>query len=207
MGGGTVQQQSKRRAGSGFAVLEALAALCILALIASLAAVGFRRHVIAARAAEASAMLLELAGKEQAFRARAGHYTPLRADNRGDLPSPDEDADAFYPQPADSPSLASARVTTHLEDRDLWPPAWRAVALRPPTDLPHCTYLVNAADDGHPDPALAFGTKLIPAEVKGPWFYALAACNLDGPARYPGGVTVYGLSSENFTIRAFDEGR
>jgi prepilin-type N-terminal cleavage/methylation domain-containing protein len=197
----------ERRVGEGgFTAVEVLAALAILALVGALLAVGFRRHVGTARAAEATSMLMELARKEQAFRAQAGHYAPLRADAAGELPSGDESPEAFYPQPADSPRLASARRTTRISDRDLWPPAWRAVGVRPSTELPYCTYLVNAGDKGRPDAAMDYGAKLLPDDVAGPWFYALAACNMAGSARFPGGVTVYGLSSENLSVRTFDEG-
>lgn len=188
-------------------VLELLAVACILVLVGALLAVGMRRHVIAAREAEASSMLLELATREQAFRAQSGHYLPLRADARTNLPSHDEDPEAFYPQPADSPRLASARRPTRIDDRTLWPPAWRTVAVRPKTDLPYCTYLVNAGEGGRPDPEMTYGASLLSSDVAGPWFYALAACNLAGSARYPDDVTVYGLSSEALVPRAFAVGR
>jgi hypothetical protein len=187
--------------------LEFFAVACIFVLVGTLLAVGVRRHVLAARDAEASGMLIELAAREQAYRAQSGRYIPMRADARTELPSRDEDPDAFYPQPADSPRLASARRSTRIDDRTLWPPAWRTVGLRPKTDLPYCTYLVNAGDGGHPDPSMTYGSALVPSDVTGPWFYALAACNLAGNARFPGGVTVYGLSSEALTPRAFDVGR
>jgi prepilin-type N-terminal cleavage/methylation domain-containing protein len=176
---------ARREPRRGFTAVELIAALAILALASSLGAVGFRRHARSARAAEANAMLLELASKEQAFRARSGDY----------------------PQPADSPSLASARNATLIGDRELWPPAWRALAVRPPTELAYCTYLLNAGDGGRPDPALRYGAQLLPSPVTGPWFYALAVCNLEGSPRYPGGVTVYGLSSENLTVRVLEDER
>jgi prepilin-type N-terminal cleavage/methylation domain-containing protein len=198
---------ARREPRRGFTAVELIAALAILALASSLGAVGFRRHARSARAAEANSMLVELASKEQAFRARSGGYAPLRADGRGQLPSVDEDADAYYPQPADSPSLASARNATLIGDRELWPPAWRALAVRPPTELAYCTYLLNAGDGGRPDPALRYGAQLLPSPVTGPWFYALAVCNLEGSPRYPGGVTVYGLSSENLTVRVLEDER
>jgi type II secretory pathway pseudopilin PulG len=187
-------------------LVETLVVVCILALVAALVLVGFRKHALNMRAAEASNMLMEFAVREQAFRKDAGRYVPLRADGHGQLPSPDEDAAAFYPQPADAPALASVRQSTRTEDRELWPPGWRAVGLRPKTDLSHCTYLVNAGESGRPDPGLRYGSQLLSNHGEGPWFYALAACNMVGPARYPEGVTVYGLSSEDFKVRTFNEG-
>lgn len=194
------------RTEAGFTLVETLLAVCILALIASLVLVGFRRHVVQSRSAEVRQMLIEIAIKQQTFRDHAGHYVPMRGDGHGQMPSPDEDSAAFYPQAADSPDLTSARRSTRTEDRELWPPAWRTVGLRPKSDLAHCTYMVNAGDAGRPDPNLRYGSQLFKNPVDGPWFYALAACNLSGPARYPDGVTIYGLSSEDFTVRTFNEG-
>ncbi len=96
---------------------------------------------------------------------------------------------------------------TRIEDRSLWPASWRTVAVRPKTDLPYCTYLVNAGRGGRPEPEMTYGAALLPTDVTGPWFYALAACNFGGWARFPRGVTVYGLSSEALVPRAFDVGR
>ena len=196
-----------RRNGEGGALaLDLLTVACIFVLVGAILAVGVRRHIIAIRQAEAESMLLELATREQAFRAQNGRYLPLRADARTDVPSRDEDPEAFYPQPADSPRLASARRPTRIEDRSLWPASWRTVAVRPKTDLPYCTYLVNAGQGGRPEPEMTYGAALLPTDVTGPWFYALAACNFGGWARFPRGVTVYGLSSEALVPRAFDVG-
>jgi Tfp pilus assembly protein PilE len=199
--------QSGRSGVAGFTAVEVLLGLSILALIGAIAMVAFRRHVVSARSTEATGMLMELAEKEQAFRGKTGHYLPLRADGRSDLPSADEDPEAFYPLAADSPKLASARQSTRMEDRTLWPPAWRSVALRPKSDLAHCTYLVNAGDKGRPDGGMRYGAQLLATDVAGPWFYALAACNLSGPARGPAAVTIYGISSENFAVRTFNAGQ
>ena len=198
---------TRRNAESGALALDLLAVACIFVLVGVILAVGVRRHIVSVRQAEAESMLLELATREQAFRAQNGRYLPLRADAHTDVPSRDEDPEAFYPQPADSPRLASARRPTRIEDRSLWPAGWRTVAVRPKTDLPYCTYLVNAGQGGRPEPEMTYGAALLPTEVPGPWFYALAACNFSGWARFPRGVTVYGLSSEALVPRAFDVGQ
>jgi prepilin-type N-terminal cleavage/methylation domain-containing protein len=196
-----------RRQDGGFTVVEALVVLVIIGLLAGLATIAFRRHFIGKRVAEATSMLSELASKEEAYRAGGGRFLALRADGDGAVPSRDELPAAFYPQPADSVQLASARTPTRIEDPSLWPPSWRAIGVRPHSDLSYCTYLVNAGERGRPDPSLRFGSALITADSDGPWFYALAVCNLEGRADYPDGVTVYGVSSESGRVRAFNEGR
>jgi Tfp pilus assembly protein PilE len=191
---------------AGFTAVEALVLLVIITLIGTLATVAFRRHVIGKRIAEATSMLSELASKEEAYRAGGGRFLALRADGDGAVPSRDEVPGAFYPLAADSVQLTSARTPTRIDDASLWPAAWRAIGVRPPTDLAYCTYLVNVGERGRPDPSLRFGSALITADSTGPWYYALAVCNLEGSASYPDHVTVYGVSSESGHVRAFNEG-
>ncbi len=196
-----------RRVESGFTAIEVLVALSIVTLLGTLAVVGFQRHVIGKRVAEATSMLSELASKEEAYRAGGGRFLALRADGDGAIPSRDELPAAFYPQSADSVQLASARTPTLVDDATLWPPAWRTIGVRPRSELSYCTYLVNAGERGRPDPSLRFGSALITTDSDGPWYYALAVCNLEGHAEYPDGVTVFGVSSENGRVQVFNEGR
>ena len=179
----------------------------IIALVAMIAAIFSRRHVVNQRVDEATGMLTELAGKQQAFWAGSGRFVPLRADGHRELPSPDEDPTAFYPLAADSPQLASLRTPARVDDRSLWPAGWQSIGVVPSSDVLYCTYLVNAGERGRPDPSLRYGSALLPTDSAGPWFYALAVCNLDGRTGYPEDVTVYGVSSQNGNIRTFNRGK
>jgi len=199
--------RDKREPEAGFTAIEALVLLSIVALVGTLATVGFKRHVIGKRVAEATSMLSELASKEEAYRAGGGRFLALRADGDWSVPSRDELPGAFYPQAADSVQLASVRTPTLVEDPALWPPAWRTIGVRPRSHLSYCTYLVNAGERGRPDASLRFGSALITTDSDGPWYYALAVCNLEGNAGYPNDVTVFGVSSQNGRVQAFNEGR
>ena len=200
-------KRDKRESQAGFTAIEALVLLSVVALVGTLATVGFKRHVVGKRVAEATSMLLELASKEEAYRAGGGRFVALRADGDWSVPSRDELPGAFYPQAADSVQLASVRTPTLVEDPALWPPAWRTIGVRPRSHLSYCTYLVNAGERGRPDPSLRFGSALITTDSDGPWYYALAVCNLEGNAGYPNDVTVFGVSSQNGRVQAFNEGR
>jgi len=200
-------KRDERQSQAGFTAIEALVLLSIVALVGTLATVGFKRHVVGKRVAEATSMLSELASKEEAYRAGGGRFLALRADGDWSVPSRDELPGAFYPQAADSVQLASVRTPTLVEDPALWPPAWRTIGVRPRSHLSYCTYLVNAGERGRPDPSLRFGAALITTDSDGPWYYALAVCNLEGNAGYPNDVTVFGVSSQNGRVQAFNEGR
>jgi type II secretory pathway pseudopilin PulG len=207
---GTGQQSSPlptRSRASGFTGVEALFVLLILALCVAMAAVGFRRWVVRSRTNEAVAMLAEIASKQQAFKAGGGQFLPLRGDALAAGAAPDESPSAFYPLSAASPALSSARTPTRVDDAERWPTAWRALGLRPTGAYLYCTYLANAANDGQVPPQLRFGSALLAGAAPGPWFYALAACNLSGPGGYPDDVTIFGLSSQSGEIRTFNDSK
>jgi Tfp pilus assembly protein PilE len=195
-----------RRTARGFTVLEALVLLAILALSIAIASVVYKRAVVRSRTGEAIAMLAEIGGKERAHEQTAGRFVALRGDGHAEDAPPDEAATAFYPTPADSPALASARTATRVDDPALWPAGWRDLGLRPRADQLYCTYLANAGT-GAPPTGLRFGSQLLSAAPPGPWFYALAVCNMNGQPGYPEGVTVFGTSSQFPEVRTLPEGR
>ena len=132
-------------------------------------------------------MLAEMNSKEQSYRMEFGTFLPLRADGNVTLPSPDEPATAFYPISPNSASFESAREATSVADNTLWPTAWKAVGVSPRDTSLYCTYMTNAGGAGQAVPAGAtFGAALV-AGVAAPWFYGLAACNMNGPAGISGG--------------------
>lgn len=178
--------------------------VAILGILASLATVGFKRYLARARTTEAAAMLGEIAAKELIYFQEFGAYLPLRADGNITLPSPDEGAAAFYPLSPNDATFDSARLATSINDPTAWPAAWRGVGLRPKDPALYCTYMANAGMGGQAVPA-GFGTGLVPVPGA-PWFYALAACNLTGPAGFPGEVSVFGISSAMPTVRGFNDG-
>jgi hypothetical protein len=195
-----------RAPAAGFTAVEGVIVLAIAALGAALGTVAFRRWIESARTAEAVAMLTEIRNQEGAFKAGGGRFLALHGDARPDGAAPDESPGGFYPLPADSPELASARRPTRVDDPARLPAAWRALGLRPWRAELYCTYLVNAGSDGEPPRDLRFGSALLRGAAPGPWFYALAACNLgSGNAHYPDGMAVFGISSLSPEIRKFDE--
>jgi Tfp pilus assembly protein PilE len=195
-----------RHARSGFTVVEALVLLAVVLVCGAIAAVGFDRWMVHARTNEATAMLADIASKEQAFRAVNNRFIPLRGDGRAAEVRPDESAGAFYPLPAGSPMLTAVRTPVRVDDPGRLPAGWRAIGLRAPGGTLYCTYLVNAGEGAVPAD-LRFGAALLTGAPVGPWFYALAACNLDGRPGYPDDVTLFGVSSLGGAARAFNMGR
>jgi prepilin-type N-terminal cleavage/methylation domain-containing protein len=208
-GGKRHGETSSDGAPSGFTAIEVLVALSIVALLVALGAVLFKRHAVGARVAEATSMLTELAGKEEAYRAASGRYVSLRADGRAG--APDEAPAAYYPAPADSPALGAPRSAVRVDDSSRWPAGWKTIDVRPRAGSLSCTYLVNTGERGRPLPGgehpLRFGPALTPNDDGRPWFYALAACNLDGATGYPDGVTVFGVSSQDGQVHTFTGAR
>ena len=178
----------------------------IICVLAALATVGFKRWVARARSGEAVAMLAEMSSKEQTYKLEFANYIPLRADNNADLPSPNESETAFYPVAAGSSVLESARTATSISDSTKWPDGWKAVGVRPRDNQLYCTYMTNAGNAGNDTSALKYGALVVGATAA-PWFYSLAACNLEGKSGYPDDVSVFAISSVSSSMRIFNEGR
>ena len=179
----------------------------IIGILAAVGSVGYRRWVGRARLTEAVTMLGEMSSKEQTYRMEFGTFLPLRADGNVTLPSPDEPAGAFYPTSPNAGSFESIRTSVSVANNGAWPTSWRAAGVSPRDTVLYCTYLTNAGNAAQAVPAGAAYGALLVSGVAAPWFYGLAACNLNGPAGYPAEVTVLGLSSTSPTLRTFNEGK
>jgi prepilin-type N-terminal cleavage/methylation domain-containing protein len=198
-----------KRGQGGFTILEMLIVVAIIGILSSLATVGYRRYVGRARLTEGVTILSEMSSKQQIYYLEFGSYLPLRADGSV-VPSPDENASGFYPVSPSSTTFDSVRSPTSIADPLGWPTAWRSVGLRPREQRLYCTYLLNAGRAASPAPAGAtYGPTLLGtiSATSPPWFYALAACNLNGVSGWPTSVTVMGLSSNASSLRTFNDGQ
>jgi type IV pilus assembly protein PilE len=196
-----------RSANRGFTLVELMIVVVILGILAAIATTGYRMWIGRARSGEAVAMLAEMSSKEQSYKLEFATYLPLRADNKPDLPSADEAAAAFYPIAPDSSAFESARTQTSIADQTKWPQGWQAVGMRPRDSGLYCTYLTNAGNAGSDTKNLKYGSLLIGANTAAPWFYSLAACNLDTKTGYPAEVSIFALSSLSPVLRTFNEGK
>jgi prepilin-type N-terminal cleavage/methylation domain-containing protein len=195
------------RTSRGFTLVELMIVVVILGILAAIASIGYRKWVARARSGEAVAMLAEMSSKEQSYKLEFATYLPLRADNKADQPSPDEADGAFYPVTAGSATFDSVRTPTSIADTTKWPQGWQAVGMRPRDTSLYCTYLTNAGGVGGDTKNLKYGAILIGANVSAPWFYSLAACNLDTTTGYPGEVSIFAISSQSPSLRVFNEGK
>jgi Tfp pilus assembly protein PilE len=186
-----------------------LIVVAIIGILSSLATVGYRRYVGRARLTEGVTLIAEMASKQQIYFLEFGSYLPLRADGFA-IPSPNEDASGFYPISPAASTFESVRSATSIADPTGWPTAWRSVGLRPREQRLYCTYELNAGRAADSAPAgSTYGPQLLGtiSSSSPPWFYALAACNLNGVAGWPADVTVMGMSSNASSLRTFNDGQ
>ena len=174
-------------------MVELMIVVVILGILAAIATVGYKRYVARARLSEAHAMLAELSAKEQLYFMDVGAYVPARADDNLTRPSVDEAASAFIPANPTAATFESARTPQDVPNP--LPNGWARIGLRPRWRQLYCTYLVNAGDASQAPPS-GIGSTLWLATPNVPWFYAVAACNLNsadedsGPAGLPPSQTI-----------------
>ena len=191
----------------GFTLVELMIVVVIIGVLAALGTMGYRKWIGRARSGEAIAMLAEMSSKEQSYKLEFAAYLPLRADNKPDLPSPDEVETAFYPVFANSSTFDSTRTMTSIADSTKWPQGWQAVGIRPRDVGLYCTYMTNAGLAGNSTANLKYGSLVIGANTAAPWFYSLAACNLSPTTGYPNEVSIFAISSLTPMLRIFNEGK
>jgi hypothetical protein len=130
-------------------------------------------------------------------------------------PSPNENADQFIPTDPTIDTFESAR-TPHTIPTPI-PVPWRRIGLRPRWNQLYCTYLVNAGG-ANQAPIGTIGSSLWhdaagnPSAPAVPWFYAVAACNLntsDGtsaPSGLPANATFLVLTHDSPAVNTINDG-
>jgi prepilin-type N-terminal cleavage/methylation domain-containing protein len=190
---------------SGMSLVELMIVVVIIGILAAISVVGYRKYIARARLSEASAMLAEFAAKEQLYFLDGGQFMEAHRDGTAAVyPSTTEDGRDFWPSDP-SAYFDSARTPVNILDGSgNMPIAWRTLGLRPRWKQLYCTYLVNAGGERQAPPG-TIGPSLWSATPNVPWFYALAACNLNGQAGWPGNVTVLILTHDAPALRTIDE--
>jgi len=193
----------------GTTLVELMIVVVILGILASIATVGYKRYVARARLSEANAMLAELSAKEQLYFMDSGAYLPARADGDLNQPSLNEDATAFIPMNPTDAAFESVRTAHPIQTP--MPNAWSLIGLRPRWKQLYCSYLVNAGGATQTPPS-GIGSRIWSGAPAIPWFYAVAACNLntaDGsvaPSGLPANATFLVLTQDSPALITINDG-
>ena len=201
----------------GTTLVELMIVVVIIGILAAIATVGYKRYVARARLSEAHAMLAELSAKEQLYFMDAGAYVRVGvASDRYSIDDTNSDTTGYYPVTDLTASTFESARTPH--DIGTYPASWSRIGLRPRWKQLYCTYLVNAG----------YGTQVEPSEVlpspigkpdlwsatpNVPWFYAVAACNLNTanddspPAGLPANATFLVLTHDSPGVRIINDGQ
>jgi prepilin-type N-terminal cleavage/methylation domain-containing protein len=205
----------KRRAENtlGMSLVELMIVVVIIGILAAISVVGYRKYIARARLSEATAMLAEFVAKEQLYFLDSGQYMEAHRAS-ADYPSTSENSSEFWPQDPNLPFDSARTPVSVYGSGGSLPNSWRTLGIRPRWQQLFCTYLVNAgapltASSDTPLPFTVGGT-LWASQPRVPWFYAMAACNLGGPAgwasgSWPDNVTVLVLTHDSQAIRTTEE--
>lgn len=196
----------------GTTLVELMIVIVIIGILAAIATVGYKRYVARARLSEAHAMLAELSSKEQLYFMDAGAYIPVRvAANGYAVDDTNSDTTGYYPITSLTDATFESARTAH--DVGTYPASWSRIGLRPRWKQLYCTYLVNAGDSTSVLPSPIGNPSLWSATPNVPWFYAVAACNLntadDGgavPSGVPSNATFLVLTHDSPGVRVMNDG-
>jgi len=135
---------------------------------------------------------------------------PARADNNLTQPSPDESASAFINVSPTAADFESAR-TPHAVSNPSFPVGWSRIGRRPRWTQLYCTYLVNAGPASQ-GPQGGIGQQMWTATPTVPWFYAVAACNLNTandssiPTGLPANATFLAVTHDSPALITINDG-
>jgi prepilin-type N-terminal cleavage/methylation domain-containing protein len=214
--GGVMNRQRRNRV-RGTTLVELMIVVVILGVLAALAQVGYKRYIGRARLSEANSVLAELSAKEQLYFMDTGGYVPARANDVITQPSADESAAEFIPTNLTLATFESVRTAQPVPNP--YPAAWRRIGMRVRWKDLYCSYLVNAGGPGQSPPASGIGVNMWldaagnPSTPVVPWFYAIAACNLNTaddatvPSGLPSNATFLVLTHDSPAIRTLNDGQ
>lgn len=189
----------------GFTLVEMMIVVALVAILAGVALVAYRKHLNAGRITNAREFIALIQARQETYFQQHGTYVSTGT--------------SFYP----------ALVTHEEPTVKAWstPPAgWVSLGARPPESGTTFSYLVKASDPTTTPPhavsgdaiALALQIPQAPATMAPrPWYYVIAHGDLDGNATYSGGgcsgsatlpdkCTVLTATSARSTIVAQHEG-
>lgn len=160
--------QSRRQSIRGFTLVELMAVVVIVGVLATMAIVLVGKHVNAARTAEALAMVQSIRAAEESYRAENRRYLSVSQTLQDYYPAekPDKQKRAFYRNAG--------------QDLDL---RWNL--LRPTVSGPvRFVYAVVAGDAGDTPPLPSITDKPAFAAARQPFYVIQAAGDADGDGQY-----------------------
>ena len=176
-------------ASRGFSLVELLAVVVISGVLAAAGLAMFRRHVVASRGSEATALLEGIRSAEHMYMSENRSYLNVSLANNGAQ---------WYPQQTPTKQRAAWINESHLD----WP-QWKQLGL-PLNKIVSFSYLVNAGVPGTAMPGLAADFKAPPAFPVPPldWYLIQAKGDTDGN----GVFALYATSSFSNEIYSENEG-
>ena len=196
---------SRGACAKGFTLIEVMMVVVIIGVLATLALVGFQRHLRSGRLVAGQEFISRIQAREESYFQQWGFYVSSSA--------------SFFPGLGSAGSEPEAKPWTAV------PAEWVTLGARPENDTSYFSYLVvaSAAAGGHALDGVA-GALGVPAQPAAggpldphPWYYVVGHGDLDGDASYASGgcaggplgisdCTILATSSARSAIARWNEG-
>jgi type IV pilus assembly protein PilA len=171
-----------RRTKSGFTLIELMIVVTIIAVLATVAGVAYRKYLDSARTTEAYSVLGEIRNREEAYRAEFSSYISSgAAGNQSETPLfPAVDSGTCYGGTGSYSGKEPCQKAAAVSTGATLPAGWILLGINPGRTTLQCGYtaIANTANTAVTG---TLGAAFLGTASQGTtWWYAVAVCDNDG---------------------------
>ena len=165
----------------GFTLIEMMIVVAIIGVLATVAAVSYRKYLDAARTTEAYGMLGEIRNREEAYRAEFSSYISTTLNNQSEtVLFPAVDSGTCYGGSGSYSGKEPCPKAANTQTGAILPNGWSGMGINAGRNTLQCGYTAIANTANTPVTGTLGAGFLGTANQPTTWWYAIAVCDNDG---------------------------